>query len=119
MGNRFDTWPAGQTFVFQGTVLEDATPGTHVCSLTVTPGAGNEMQVLYGQITVGATATAQGAQVRVDDGTNILTFIMNPGGNTNTASGEVIIFPQETATTAALVGTNVDFLGPPLQLIVS
>src|SRR5439155_4382283 len=71
------------TWVIQGTVAEDATAGTHVCSLTVTPGAGNEFEVLYGLITGGATATAQLYSVFIDDGTNVLTFIANNFSSTS------------------------------------
>jgi|SRR5213594_2834439 len=110
MGDTHDVWPAGATWVFQGTVLEDATAGTHVCTLTVTPGAGNELQLLYGRIDVGATATAQTASVRIDDGTNSLTHIMNPGVNSGTTASEAYVFPQaSTGNTAALLATNIDF----------
>src|SRR5439155_10348235 len=58
------------TWVFQGTVAEDATAGTHVCTLTVVPGAGNEFEFLTGQVKVGNTATSQVFTWVVDDGTN-------------------------------------------------
>src|SRR2546422_8650824 len=52
-----------RSWVFQGTVAEDATAGTHVCTLTVVPGAGNELELLYGQIIVGNTAKIGRAHV--------------------------------------------------------
>ena len=77
MPNQSATWTGGRTYVFQGTVLEDATAGTHVTSLTVVPGAGNEMQVLYGRLVNGNTATAQTMQAYVTDGTNIVSLFIN------------------------------------------
>jgi len=77
MAETLDSWPAGATWVFQGSVAEDATAGTHVCTLTVTPGAGNEMQVLYGRILEGNTATAQLPIARITDGTNLLADFIN------------------------------------------
>src|SRR5439155_21380946 len=58
------------TWVGQFTIQEDATAGTHVCTLTVSPGAGNELELIAGEIQVGATATAQTASGRLTDGTN-------------------------------------------------
>lgn len=58
--------------MFQGTVLEDATAGTHVTSLTVTPGVGSELFIYGGSIIEGNTATSQTALVLIDDGTNAL-----------------------------------------------
>ena len=78
MPNQSASWPGGRTYVFHGTVGEDATAGTHVSSLTVTPGAGNEVQCRYGQILSGATATAQSGDIWVTDGTNVLANFMTP-----------------------------------------
>ncbi len=98
-------WPAGATWVFQGTVAEDATAGTHVCSLTVTPGAGNEMQVLYGSIIVGATATPQTATAVIDDGTNRLMDFFNPVHASAATSGAVYPFPQTVGNSVATNAT--------------
>ncbi len=87
--NQFQPLDFLATYVIQGTVAEDATAGTHVCSLTVTPGAGNEMQVLGGRIAVGATATAQTAQSNITDGTNIVMDLLNPAATSTTVSGLV------------------------------
>jgi len=93
--------------VFQGTVAEDATGGTHVCSLTVTPGAGNEMRVGEMRFTVGATATAQVVSITVDDGTNDLFYPLV--ASSDTTSGRIVQWP--TAATAAFTGGN-NVIGP-------
>jgi len=116
MARTQDTWPAGATWVFQGTVLEDATVGTHLSSLTVTPGAGNELLVLYGRIVVGNTATAQVVSIFIDDGTNLLVrplFVSN-----TTASVEYQIGYEETATTIN-PSANVDRISLDRPFIVS
>src|SRR5439155_7939695 len=82
------------TWVIQGTVAEDATAGTHICTLTVTPGAGSEFQVLYGEIIIGNTATAQLPRVTIDDGTNLLVDLLNAEGGTLTTASIRIPFPQ-------------------------
>ena len=87
----------GMTWVFQGTVAEDATAGTHVCTLTVTPGAGNEMLLEYGKITNGNTATQQIMSVTINDGANALATILN-----RSDTGALIerSFPTLTNTTS-------------------
>jgi hypothetical protein len=75
------------TWVFQGTIAEDATGGTHDCTLTVTPGVGQELQLIYGQVAVGNTATAQVSNAHITDGTNELFEFFNQ--STTTASLEV------------------------------
>ena len=77
MPNQSASWPGGRTYVFRGTVGEDATAGTHVSSLTITPGAGNEIQMLYGRIQNGNTATSQTMAAYVDDGTSQLTIYLS------------------------------------------
>ena len=114
MSNTGEDWPAGQTWVFQGTVAEDATAGTHVCSLTVTPGAGNEFQVLYGLIIGGATATAQLYSIFIDDGTNVISYIQNAFSSTN--SGATIGVGDNTLSASANL---TDELGLPSNPIVS
>lgn len=114
-GEVYDTWPAGALWVFQGTVGEDATAGTHVCTLTVTPGAGNEMQVLYGYLTVGATATAQVVTARIDDGTNDVGF-PGPIAFSGTTSGAVYSFPMSLTPSAT---TNNPFMAANPSILVS
>src|SRR5439155_4844486 len=69
MTNTREEWPAGQMWVFQGTVAEDATGGTHVCSLTVVPGTGNELEIQGFHFVAGAGA-ANLFSAKIDDGTN-------------------------------------------------
>ena len=95
-------WPSGRTWVFQGTVTEDATAGTHISSLTVVPGAGNEMEVLYGNFTAGAGA-ANLATALIDDGSNNIAFLMN---SLSLASGQIASFPY-TGTQVADSRVNV------------
>ena len=99
-----DTWQAGATFVFQGSIAEDATAGTHVVTATFSPGVGNEFEVLYGHIIVGATATAQTAVVEIDDGTNLLCRVVNGENASDTVSGAVYTFPSNPL--AAIVATT-------------
>ena len=110
MGVTTDAWPAGATWVFQGTVAEDATVGTHVSSLTVTPGSGQEMQILYGGFVAGAGA-ANLLTIVIDDGTNIITRFANA---TSLASGADLWFPSAVAGSS---GSQAEFLPP--NIIVS
>jgi hypothetical protein len=61
-----DRWPIWE---FQGTVGEDATVGTHVCTLTVSPAAGGfgSIDLLYGMITATGSAGLNEA-VQILDG---------------------------------------------------
>jgi len=134
-----DSW---RQWVFQGTVAEDATAGTHVCTLAVTPGTGNEFEVLYGQITGGNTATAQTMAVAIDDGANELAKLLSiqdtaasirrafpvisaPSANTNNTailvspirlSGAMRLVLSETTTAVSVTQTfavTVRFRGAP------
>lgn len=123
MGNE-RVWPDGATYVFQGTIAEDATAGTHVCSLTVQPFGGNEMMLLYGSIIEGSTTTAQVAVVQVTDGTNVLAqyrFLTDtaasiehdfpvatiPAANTNNGvTGSMIMMPISGAMNLVLKVTT-------------
>ncbi len=69
------------TYVFQGTVAEDVTVGTHVCTLTVTPGAGNSMMLIAGTILEGNTATVQTATAYITDGTNVIANLLFGGAD--------------------------------------
>lgn len=97
MSAESETWPAGLTWAFQGTVAEDATAGTHICTLTVTPGAGNEMSVTFWQITDGNTATAQTLLASVDDGTNELARLS--GNTSHTVANQTLAGPSFTSET--------------------
>lgn len=95
------------TYVFQGTVAEDATGGTHVCKLTVAPGAGNAFEVMGAMITVGATATAQTAFADVQDGSgNVINYLLDPNAQSATVSGLVYAIPAAGTTAQDLVAAN-------------
>jgi hypothetical protein len=102
MANEIDSWPAGATWVFQGTVTEDATAGTHVSSLTVSPGEGGELQILYARFLAGAGAANLTGFV-IDDGANILlnllgTGVAGAGGQVSLASGNELNWPNGSNT---------------------
>lgn len=103
------------TWVFQGTIAEDATAGTHVCTLTVSPGAGNELQVIGGEIQVGNTATAQFARAAITDGTtHEIIPLFNPNNGSGTTALLFYPFPQNgssvaTNTLASTVGPSGGF----------
>lgn len=64
-----DYW-AGALWVYQATITSDgADAGDHIYTLTV--GAGNELEVLYGTILNGDTS-ARNVRVDIDDGANRL-----------------------------------------------
>ena len=112
MSSQSDTWPAGLTWVFQGTVAEDATVGTHVVSLTVTPGAGQELEILMWRIVAGATATSQTMAAFIDDGTNVLAEFINVA---DVASGTARTWPFYTASVAS---TNQLMIAPPSASVI-
>lgn len=104
-----DTWPGGYPYVIQATVQEDGTVGTHICTLTVTPGAGNEMQLLYGSITAGAGA-ANIVSIQILDasaGNEIATLV----AALSLASGAKFSFPF-TGTQAT--GSQLNVVSPIL-----
>lgn len=104
LGN-FEPMGFNATWVFQGTVAEDATGGTHVCSLTVTPGAGNELIVLGGRVVVGNTATSQTLHCALTDGTNDLRLIKDEA---LTTASITYAFPGALAGVGALAtGTEI------------
>lgn len=111
VGQEGQTWPGGLTYVFQGTIAEDATAGTHICTATITPGQGTEFQVLYGMIIGGNTATAQVATVRVTDGTNIIAEWKN---TTTTSASVHMSFPVGIADA---VGGNLVTSGQPSFIV--
>jgi len=107
---QFESNDFGATWVFQGTVLEDATAGTHISSLTVTPGAGNEMQLLYFDILAGAgAANITGVFIRDAVGGNIIARLVN---GLSLASGQFISGPS----TGAAVANNVLNVVSPIKI---
>ena len=83
-------------WVFQGTVLEDATVGTHVCTLTITPNPGGAFELLYGQIIATGVATLSQSAYITDGFGNVVTtfFSASAAGTYN--------FPYTSATGAAV-----------------
>lgn len=98
------------TYLFRGTVAEDATAGTHVASVTFTLGAGDVLEIETGRVTVGNTATSQVAEVLFTDGVGTLSWILNPDAIGGTAANLVYIFPQGTQQLPATLAADVDFL---------
>ena len=103
-----DLWPE---WVFLGTVAEDATAGTHVCTLTVSPGAGGSLEVLYASITKGNTATAQTARIYTTDGTNVLVDF-NAGGNANTNASAQELIGSSYASSSDTQGKGIQNSAP-------
>lgn len=99
----------GATWVFQGTVAEDATAGTHVSTITITPAVGNGIELAFGSIVTGATATAQTADAIIDDGTNLITSVFNAEKIAESSASTVYPFPMPNATPATFL-TNISGL---------
>ena len=91
------------TWVVQGTVAEDATAGTHITTLTVSPQAGNALEIVAGMILVGNTATAQTASAVVTDGTHQLAFLAYTPANTNASANYSFPSPQSGIGTASVI----------------
>jgi len=100
----------GATWAFQGTIANGA-GGAGDQTYAVTPGEGNELEVLYGEVLNGDTV-ARNVSVQVDDGTNIFAFV--PWNGLSLGAGSRQGFPQ------AITGTSANLLGAvPTRLIVS
>lgn len=94
------------TWVFQGTIAEDATAGTHLCTLTVAAGTGSAFFLQYGMIIPGNTATSQTMSVAVDDGTNLLAWLYPPIAVT--VANQDATFPS----TSVISATNTALASP-------
>jgi len=114
-----DTWPGGATYVFRGSIAEDATGGTHVCSATFIPGIGSEMLIQYGRIQVGNTATTQTVLGSITDSLVTVAEVVNPQGIGGTTASLVYTFPQAGDQTVAALVADVDFVGPAANWFVS
>ncbi len=97
-----DYWD-GALWVFHADIVNDVTnSGPHTYSIV--PGAGNEMELLYGTFLNGDTSNRT-FQAVIDDGANSLgTFVGDPGGITLNL-GESHGFPVAEARLAAGTGT--------------
>src|SRR5213594_2629966 len=118
MNEPVDNWPGGSTYIFQGTAAEDATGGTHVVTLTVSPTKGGEFELMYGQILVGNTATAQTAIAYIDDGTNKITTVLNAEDASDTVALAKYVIPQ-VSQVAVPATTTLQNLTGRAGLIVS
>lgn len=99
-------------WVFQGTVAEDATVGTHTCTLTVSPNGANQLEVLYGMIIAqGLAGLVQNAYIT--DGTNIIAYLFQA-----TAAG-TYIFPSALAASAGIAAGAKIRLSGSMQLILT
>ena len=107
MPNQSASWPGGRTYVFHGTVGEDATAGTHVTSLTVVPGAGNEMLVAGGSVIAGNTTTGQTPAAEVTDGTNKLQFLFTEAAST--VASAIFAFPAVSAQGSGTIQQGAGF----------
>lgn len=106
------------TWMFVGSVAEDATGGTHTTSLSISPGAGQELELVAGSIQVGNTATAQTPNVQVlDDGANFLYPVYNEN-NVSFTTANLIHGFTEVSQTAAIQATGIGNLTPG-RVIVS
>lgn len=104
-----DLWPL---WCFQGTVQEDATVGTHVCTLTISPGAGGAMEIVAAEI----IATGAGGPVEnayITDGTNILAYLFQA-----TAAGTYTV-PAAIAAAAGLSAGGRIRLSGAMQLVLT
>lgn len=80
---RQDSLDFSPLWIFQGTVASDATVGTHVCTLTVTPGAGNQAELLYGQmILTGAAGLVATVAIQYTGGFTITNLISDTAAKT-------------------------------------
>lgn len=81
----------GPLWLFNGTVAEDSTAGTHVTSLTVTPGAGNSFEVIGGFIQLGNSGTAQTATAYQTDGSgHMVGYLLNANAQSVSVASQII-----------------------------
>lgn len=103
-------WEGG-TWVYQAQITNGAGGGGAV-SIVVTPGAGNEMEILYGSLTNG-DGTGRSAVIKIrDDGDNDLAHLINVGYSLGAASTICIpLFDQATDGAHAGSGTRLILSG--------
>ncbi len=109
-----DGYWAGATWVYQ-VVAEGSGVASHV--YTVSPGVGNEFEILYGSVDNRA-ASARTSEVLIDDGANVLVPIST---RENVNSGHFLGFPHsEPAITNAAAGAGVRwFLAGGMRLVAT
>lgn len=77
-------WPGGATWVYHAQITNGA-GGSGTCSVSIVPGGGNELEIMYGLVTNGDTTTRTGRVLLRDDGGRIISEILRfaiPGGQT-------------------------------------
>ncbi len=97
-----DYWE-GAIWVFQARILNDGSnAGDHVYA--VSPGVGNELEVLYGNIINSDSGSARNASIDIDDGSNLLTRVLTL--STPVANADVSFFsaPGNASSGNSLVG---------------
>lgn len=106
------TWPGGATWVFRVTITNDgANSGTH--EVDITPGARNDMWLLYGSIRNGDASTRTAQIVIEDDSANILASLI-PGFANGVALTANDSFPWPTNDETGASAANV--IHQPLML---
>ena len=103
----------GATWVYEATLINGGTSGSIVA--LIVPGAGNEMELLYGTITNQDTSTrASVVIIESDDGANLGLFL----NSDNVGAGGTAMFPNTNATIARLPGGQRNLISGEMQLRV-
>ena len=105
----------GRTWVYQSDITNGAGGGGNA-SVTVVPGAGNELEILYGSIFNGDT-TSRGCRGYItDDDSNILTYILNG----TIGAGDYLMFPNtlDLADNVANTMTTRHILSGTMELVL-
>ncbi len=96
-----DYWD-GALWVYQADITNDAMD-IAAQSYTVVPGAGNEMEILYGELFNGDTSSRV-ADVTIDDGANELGRLLALTANAASRHGFSLLFTQTAAGGPASAG---------------
>lgn len=98
----------GALYVFQGTVAEDATVGTHVTTATFTFAAAvARFEVISAGILVGNTSTAQTAQAySTDNAGNVISYLFNAEGVSATTAS--LFYPIPPVSTTSVIGSTAE-----------
>lgn len=101
-------------WVFQGTVQEDNTVGTHVCTLTVTIPSGSSAQLLFGQIIMTGAAGLQ-ANAQILDPTGVFEL----GQFASATSAGILSFPYAAAAGGFSTSAGSRILTAGCQLVLT
>ncbi len=103
----------GALWVYQADITSDAMDaGDHI--YTVVPGAGNELEVLYGSLFNGDTSS-RAANIQANDGTNLIKHLGNESLGAGTFLPIFSVGPSNTADTILAMGRLI--LAGTLQLV--